>query len=440
MKNRSKKIKYLIGIFALLIFWPAFHSITSGNDFDIFIRAAYHLNEGKELYTQPFVNGLYYYYSPIFTWFLQPFTPLKEYVISDQGQFKGITYALALVKVFWSVLGMFLIWRIIRIIASVFKFQSTRNEFLFWLISMILCYRWFFMNLWYGQLTIFILWGILESHFGSIFKGVFKWFPIALGINIKILPLVFLGKWTLEKNVKAIIQVILWFGILVLVPFIFYPWDYISDQTIKWFSAINPLKKNHVITVGEGGFIDVGAMVVKFFTDYKIPTEPMACVKVLSHDAIFWITQCLRLLMVAITAWQWYTWSSRRTFLISNPQSNETHVEFVKVSLFTLIIPLIFPHQRDYSLTLVLPSLVYVIYNWIQFPQEQSKLFLALFLVPLTMMGCVVFFELFSLETRYWIIGSRIQGLGGMIYFFVFNAWLIRKLTMLAGSKSLASN
>jgi hypothetical protein len=434
MKNRSKKINYLIGVFALLIFWPAFHSITSGNDFDIFIRAAYHLNEGKELYSQPFVNGLYYYYSPIFTWFLQPFTPLKEYIISDQGQFKGITYSLALVKVFWSILGMFLTWRIIRIISSIFTFQSTKKEFLFWLISMILCYRWFFMNLWYGQLTIFILWGILESHFGSFFKGVFKWFPIALGINIKILPLVFFGKWTLEKNVKAIFQVFIWFGILVLIPFIFYPWEYISDQTIKWFSAINPLKKNHVITVGEGGFIDIGAMVVKFFTNYKIPTEPMACIAELSHSSIFWITQVFRLLIIVITAWQCYNWDSKKNNMELNSHSNETHIEFVKVSLFTLIIPLIFPHQRDYSLTLLLPSLIYMIYQWVQHPQLQSNVFLFLFLVPLAMMGCVVFFELFSLETRYWIIGSRIQGLGGLIYFFIFHAWLLHHLKI---SKSI---
>lgn len=428
MKNLSKNLQLLAGAFTLLIFWPAFHSITSGNDFDIFIRAAYHLNEGKELYTQPFVNGLYYYYSPIFTWFLQPFTPLKEYIISDQGQFKGITYALALVKVFWSLLGMFLIWRIIKIVSQIFTFNHSSKQFLFWLVSMILCYRWFFMNLWYGQLTIFILWGILESNFGTFFKGFFKWFPIALGINIKILPLVFFGKWTLEKNVKAIFQVIFWFGILVLIPFVFYPFDYISDQTIKWFSAINPLKKNHVITVGEGGFIDVGAMAVKFFTSYKIPTEPMACIVELSHQSIFWLTQILRLMIIGITTITFLKLHSKKTqFNIYQP-SNETHKEFVKVALFSMIIPLIFPHQRDYSLTLLMPSLLFLIYNWVEQPKSVSKFYLFAFLLPLTMMGSVIFFELFSLETRYWIIGSRIQGIGGLIYFLVFNAWLLGRL------------
>ncbi len=420
MKKPSKKIKYLVGIFALLIFWPAFHSITSGNDFDIFIRAAYHLNEGKELYTQPFVNGLYYYYSPIFVAFLQPFTPLKEYIISDQGQFKGITYALASVKIFWSVLGMFLTWRIIRILARIFTFENVNKEFIFWLIAMILCYRWFFMNLWYGQLTIFILWGILESHFGSIFNGVFKWFPVALGINIKILPLVFFGKWTLERNYKTMLQVALWFGVLVLIPFLFYPYDYISDQTIKWFTAINPLKQNHVITVGEGGFIDVGAMVVKFFTDYKIPTEPVACITVLSHKSIFWITQLLRLIVVAIVTMSFYRLNS----IQENSQGNTLHRDFAKVGLFSMIIPLIFPHQRDYSLTLLLPSLIYLIYQCLNNTQNQNKLLLLTFIVPLSMMGCLVFFELFSLNTRYWIIGSRLQGLGGLLYFFLFNIWL----------------
>jgi mRNA-degrading endonuclease RelE of RelBE toxin-antitoxin system len=31
-------------------------------------------------------------------------------------------------------------------------------------------------------------------------------------------------------------------------------------------------------------------------------------------------------------------------------------------------------------------------------------------------MGCVVFFELFSIETRYFIIGLRTQGIGGILF------------------------
>jgi hypothetical protein len=31
-------------------------------------------------------------------------------------------------------------------------------------------------------------------------------------------------------------------------------------------------------------------------------------------------------------------------------------------------------------------------------------------------MGCVVFFELFSIETRYFIIGLRTQGIGAILF------------------------
>jgi len=409
-------INSLKWVFAALIFWPAFHSISSGNDFDIFIRAAYALHDGGDLYTKPFVNGLYYYYSPFFAMLLQPFVFLREWQFPNDSMLPGISYALVAVKIVCSSLSIIMIIRIIRIIAQIFTPDTLKKRNVFWIILMILCYRWFWMNLWYGQLTIFLLWVIMESFFGKFKKGWYSGMLIGLGINVKVLPLFFMGKYGLDFNIKAAINVLLWLLLFIAIPFAFYDFEYISQQTLSWLDTINPLQQKHVITVGEGGFVDIGALVVKYFTSYKIPTEPSVCIMELSHKAIFIITQVMRLVFIGIVSF---------LYLRIKKSAHIYHSSFLSIALFCASIPLIFPHQRDYSFALLIPSLVYMVFTFIENKQIINPILLALTIVSLIMLGSVVFFEFFSLDFRYWMLGVRLQGLGGLLYFICFSVFVM---------------
>jgi len=309
-----------------------------------------------------------------------------------------------------------MIARIIKIIAQIFTPDTLKKRNVFWIILMILCYRWFWMNLWYGQLTIFLLWVIMESFFGKFKKGWYSGMLIGLGINVKVLPLFFMGKYGLDFNIKAAINVLLWLILFIAIPFIFYDFEYISNQTQSWLNTINPLQKKHVITVGEGGFVDIGALVVKYFTSYKIPTEPSVCIMELSHKAIFIITQIVRLVFIGIVSF---------LYLRIKKSAHIYHSSFLSIALFCASIPLIFPHQRDYSFALLIPSLVYMVFTFIENKQIINPILLALTIVSLIMLGSVVFFEFFSLDFRYWMLGVRLQGLGGLLYFICFSAFVM---------------
>jgi len=409
-------LNFLKWVFAALIFWPAFHSISSGNDFDIFIRAAYALHDGGELYTKPFVNGLYYYYSPFFAMLLQPFVFLRELQFPQESMLPGISYALVAVKIIWSSLTILMIVRIVKIVADVFMFETARKRNIFWIILMILCYRWFWMNLWYGQLTIFLLWVILESFLGKFQKGWYSGLLLGLGINVKVLPLFFMGKYGLDFNVRAAINAIVWLMVFIAIPFAFYDFEYISQQTLSWLNTINPLQQKHVITVGEGGFVDIGALVVKYFTSFKIPTEPTVCITELSHNGIFVITQGIRLLFIGVVAF---------LYLRINKRAHIHHSLFLSIAVFCASIPLIFPHQRDYSFALLIPSIVYMVYTFLKNKYVIHPVVSGLTFVSLIMLGSVVFFEFFSLEFRYWMLGVRLQGLGGLLYFICFIAFVM---------------
>jgi len=408
--------KGLILVFVLLLLWPAIHSLTSGNDFDIFIKAAYSLSDVKEIYNHGYVNGLYYYYSPLFIWFLQPFTYFRD-VILNNSTFHDISLSLVLVKASWNLLMFFLVYRIIKIINGVFKFESEKSRFVFYLVCFVLCYRWFFLNIWYGQLTIFILWSILESFVNRSENKISRWAPFALAVNVKIIPMLLFGKFVLDKDWKSLKRSLLWLTLFLIIPFIFYPFKYIFEQNIHWLQLINPIQKTHIITIGEGGFIDIGAIVVKYFTNYEIPTEPTICISELSHSAIFAVTQLWRLIVFGLVIWL-------HIFI-----RNSKHIyrpDFLSISLFCAAIPVIFPHQRDYSLALLIPAVCYVVYMFTNQLFSMNAIMSAMFFVALELMGCVFFYEIFSLDFRLWVIGVRLQGIGALIFFFCFATFIYR--------------
>jgi len=66
-----------------------------------------------------------------------------------------------------------------------------------------------------------------------------------------------------------------------------------------------------------------------------------------------------------------------------------------------------------------------MVFTFIENKQIINPILLALTIVSLIMLGSVVFFEFFSLDFRYWMLGVRLQGLGGLLYFICFSAFVM---------------
>jgi hypothetical protein len=221
----------------------------------------------------------------------------------------------------------------------------------------------------------------------------------------------------LDKDWKSLKRSLLWLTLFLIIPFIFYPFKYIFERNIHWLQLINPIQKTHIITIGEGGFIDIGAIVVKYFTNYEIPTEPIICISELSHSAIFVITQLFRVIIFGLVIW---------LYLFIRNSKHIYRPDFLSISLFCAAIPVIFPHQRDYSLALLIPAVCYVVYMFTNQLFSMNVIMSAMFFVALELMGCVFFYEIFSLDFRLWVIGVRLQGIGALIFFFCFATFIYR--------------
>jgi hypothetical protein len=251
------------------------------------------------------------------------------------------------------------------------------------------------------------LFGILEAFCNPKANKWFKWLPMVIAINIKILPIFMYLKLYFDKRFKVMIGIFLGVLFVTFIPWFFIGKAYFIRELISWLHAINPVQTSHVVQVGEGGFMDIGAILTKYFTSINAPREYYVYFTNLSVSQLFWLTQILRVAFLGAI-----------TYLIIEinkiPQNKFSN--YVQVSLVCIGIPLIFPHQRDYSFAFFIPALTVVVFYYLQNKTLFNAFQLAIFLTSLLFMGCVVFFELFSIDTRYFIIGLRTQGIGGILF------------------------
>jgi hypothetical protein len=102
------------------------------------------------------------------------------------------------------------------------------------------------------------------------------------------------------------------------------------------------------------------------------------------------------------------------------------------MSIFLACIPLAFPHQRDYSLFMTWPLLLFVLHDAVFLPKTFGKITLVGLTIGATLMGVVVFFEALPFDLRRDISGYRIQGLGGLIFLLFSQGYLWSKYKQLS--------
>ncbi|MFZ9756218.1 MAG: hypothetical protein ACO3DK_09315, partial [Bacteroidia bacterium] len=274
----NRILKIIAGVFALLLIWPVSRAVSSTNDFDVFYGAGQRLSEGLSPYLKPYARGLWFYYSPFFAWVMSLFGYLPQTPVTTLP----IPLGHAVLKALWGGLNVFLVWRCVRLIDQEVKTgeNQTSATLWFWGLLGVMSYRWLFMNILYGQMTILVVWGVLEAYQSKPVAEWRRWGGLALGINIKILPLFFYGlefwRGVFEKSWarwRSMIWISGWLLLFLLLPYLFVEVGFHNALIKDWLGIINPAAKEHILEVGEGGFIDIGAIITKYFTHLRIPKE-----------------------------------------------------------------------------------------------------------------------------------------------------------------------
>jgi hypothetical protein len=412
--TKNPVLLIIAGVFGLLLLWPVLHNLSSENDFDLFVMTAQRWKLHEPVYENAIIHGRYFYYSPLFLTLMQPFLWLHEVQTDAASMFGGYRWSFISAKAAWSVFNLYIVWYFIKELQQRFRFESQSAQNWFWGLSVFFGYRWIFLNLWHSQLTLFLLWALYHSALPKRENMYAQWWSLMVGMNVKIVPGFWLLKMGIDKKWEDIAWVLAGFILLLFVPVFFFPFDYVIQETMEWLQRINPLKSQHVMTLGEGGFIDIGSLIVKYFTSAKLENEPTVAIANWGVQGVFWASQVMRLLILGGILFLWVAIRKSRAY----------EPNFLIFALFSMGIPLIFPHQRDYSLALLLPAIVYLIYVYIAELYWMNAVLSALIFVSLVLMGNVMFFEMFSYDLRVWIIGVRLQGLGAVLFFSCFTVFV----------------
>ena len=412
--NIKKSLKIIGGFFAFLLLWPILRAIATPNDLNLFFSASKRLLMHQNLYEPGYESQgwvLKYYYSPLFASLLLPFTFLSDTLLLKEQ----IPLSIVVLKSIWGLLMVWFIWDMAKMVHEEFQFSSSKKLVWFWSIFAVLTWRWCFLNILYGQMTILVLWGVMRAFKENQRSKVNQLLPMSLGINIKILPVFILGQYFLLKQWRAFFTVIFLTVLLGVIPFAFLPFEYHFELIKGWMHNINPFSGSHIVEIGEGGFVDFGALLTKYFTSMHIPGEATIHGFHWTEKEIFWFTQVFRVMVLTLC---WLT-------LILIQKGSFQNKAYWQMAVFLGVVPLAFPHQRDYSLMLQLPMVSLIVKDWVEGMIRLTMAHKILFIIGGILMGNILFLEAFPAFVRISWQGMRFQGIGGLIVWFSFIHYIL---------------
>jgi hypothetical protein len=309
-------------------------------DMNIFLSAATDILDQKNIYTTVYQTWLYYYYSPIFAVLLIPFTYLSEYWVN----------------VFWLLLNVGLVFRVGQLLKGYLPESTVPAKWqrLILILSIVFVFRFIFDNLHFHQLTIFILWISLEGLY-SIKKGnkIKGGLLLAIGINIKLLPLVLIPYLLYRGEFRSFISIVMCSVVLLYLPVIFLGYEYNQLLLDGWWGNINPLEQQHILDFAHAG---IPALITAIFHLDVLQQSPLF-LNQLNEEEIGWIINTLRVVLIGFTFF----------FLRTRPFKRTSNLhQLWELGYLFLVIPLIFPHQQNYSLLMLWPAVIYLVYYFYQ--------------------------------------------------------------------------
>ena len=306
--------------------------ISFGNgDFKVYLEAAELISSGESPYNKwlEVSQGNYclYFYSPLWALFLVPFTYLPSFIPNF----------------IWLLANLYFLYRIWIISINYFSNISItkHQQFLILVLSLIFSIRFILYNFEMIQMTLFLLWGILESI--GLFekkKFILGGLLLALIINIKILPIIIIPYLIYRAKFNSLISTLLWSVILLFLPAIFIGWSTNLQIVNEWWGVINPSNPEHVIETDLGPH-SLTALIPTLLSNTSGAIEYTRNIIALSAENATLVLNIIRLILIMATIYfvKWPPFSKTKSKIDM----------FRTLSYLMLLIPLIFPHQQKFT-------------------------------------------------------------------------------------------
>lgn len=316
------------------------------SDFRIFYLASSDFLDGTNVYESYYGNGFKYLYSPLFAMLMSPFTYFDVQVVGW----------------FWKLLNILMIYKIWSLSMEYFNvkvFSKTQMRW-FSLLAFFFGISLIYKNIHNHQMTIFLLWGVLQSmKWMRNGKWVYASVLIAFIINIKVLPIVLIPYLIYRAEWKVLSGVVVFFVLFLFLPSIVVGYEHNLELHKSWWTLLNPSNQEHLIDVSERNLSSLTTFVPVFLMDSAQWDENYTFQRnflSLSIDTTVLIMQIFRGIVVLLVL----------NFL-GKPFKRENNKlkQFWELGYLLVATVLIFPHQQDYAFLLMWPLLIYLAYYMI---------------------------------------------------------------------------
>jgi hypothetical protein len=239
---------------------------------------------------------------------------------------------------------------------------NLKQYYTFILLCLIFSLRFVLHNFEMVQMSIFLLFCCLEAvHQAQKGKPWLSALLLALGIVIKLLPLVVLPYLLYRKLWKPLPMMLLFFGLFLLFPALLFGWEMNLDLLRDWWSIINPRNAEFVAEqnkFGEG-IHSLSALLAAYFSDTPSfgGIENPRVIAVLTAKQLNLALNILRGGFMLFTLYFLQTLPFRKA-------KSKLH-QLYELSYIMAVVPLIFPHQQKYAFFFLSPAIAYVVYQWI---------------------------------------------------------------------------
>lgn len=342
--NRKFVIRCLYALFGLLTIAFLVKEASSNGDFKVYLEAAKLISVDKSPYkTWIYISeGHYclYYYSPLWAVVLIPFSDLPHFIPN----------------LIWLTIN---IWFLIRIVKLLEEYHDEKYLFkkeLTWifLLTCVLSIRFILYNFDLVQMTIFLLWGSLESlRLMKTNNSVPGGCLLALIINIKILPIVIIPYLLYRGYLKGVLSTIVFSAAFLIVPAAFIGWSENLHLVDEWWSVINPSNSEHLIESDLGPH-SLTALIPSLLLENNGDLPYTRNIMTITRESAIIVLNIVRTALVLLTFY----------FLKLPPFTNAKSKldELREIGYILIITPLIFPHQQKYEFVFAIPAMFYLIY------------------------------------------------------------------------------
>ncbi len=343
MNIRDARLPFLLlGVVSLFQLVTLLLSLGGLNDMHIFRDAATALGDGRNIFLERYREGYAYYYGVPFALMLGVFSAFPLWAIQLLW---GVLQLALLVRIHallerWSgVASLPLAKRLwIHGVAALFSLQVVRD------------------NLNAAQSTILLCWCCVEVlHQALCGRHAFAAFLLAAGIDLKLLPLVMVPYLAYRAQWHTLLLAPVFLILVWALPVPFIGQDLQQELLRTRWTLLDPGQQQHQLDDEEPDFVSMGSVLSAYIGDDMVndhgTTLPRRVLS-LAPKTLAPMLLAVRLMLVLAMLWYLRT----RPFL---PAPSGAHRTW-EVGYLLACVPLIFPHQQNYSMLFALPLLFHL--------------------------------------------------------------------------------